>query len=197
MKLIGTDLTRDILRDMFDYMPKDYEDYLQSRAIVEAESAEFERLNEIAADVLAQFFVNTATWGLANWERLAGIKTDETKPISERRSNVKVKLRGYNTITASELKTIISAYEFGEVAVTELPGQHTVEVDFTSETGVPANIEDIDGLLAEIMPAHLLTKLYAKYNWHKKLRKYTHAQLKAFKHSEVKTDKNLRDGYKR
>lgn len=73
MKFLGTELTRDIERDMFDYMPKEYEDYKESRAIVQAEATEFERLNEQIAEVLAQFYIETATWGIAEWERIFGI----------------------------------------------------------------------------------------------------------------------------
>ncbi|MDQ0154902.1 putative phage tail protein [Robertmurraya andreesenii] len=197
MKLLGTEITRNIQRDMFEYMPKEYEDYIQSRAIVEVESEEFERLNEIVADVLAQFFVDTATWGLAYWERLVGIITDENVPINERRSVVKVKLRGYNTINAVELKSIISAYEYGEIDVTEIPAQHTIEIDFKSEYGVPANLEELERLLCQIMPAHLRTKLFAKHNWHRKLRKYTHAELSLHSHIDIRTQKALRDDYKR
>lgn len=73
MKHLGTENTRDINRAMYDYMPKYYEDIREARAIIDAESAQFEQLHADIADVLAQFFVDTATWGLTNWERICGI----------------------------------------------------------------------------------------------------------------------------
>jgi Uncharacterised protein conserved in bacteria (DUF2313) len=155
VKLLGTDIERNIERDMFDYMPREYEDLRESRAIIQAEATEFETLNAAIADVLAQFFVDTATWGLANWERICGIPTDESKPIDQRRSVIKSKLRGIGTVTVDLIKNVAEAYSYGEVDVTEDSANYTVIVTFVGERGVPANLTDIENALREIIPAHL------------------------------------------
>jgi Uncharacterised protein conserved in bacteria (DUF2313) len=155
VKLLGTELTRNIERDMFDYMPREYEDLRESRAIIKTEAVEFETLNDKIADVLAQFFVDTATWGLAYWERICGIPTDESKPIDQRRSVIKSKLRGIGTVTVDLIKNVAEAYSYGEVDVTEDYANYTVIVTFVGERGVPANLTDIENALREIIPAHL------------------------------------------
>lgn len=78
MKLLGTDLTREVVRDMFDYMPKEYEDYKESRELIQSQAQEFETLNARIEDVLRQFFIDTATWGLVEWERIIGVKNSES-----------------------------------------------------------------------------------------------------------------------
>lgn len=155
MKFLGTELTRNIERDMFDYMPREYDDFRESRAIVKTEAAEFERLHANIADVLAQFYVETATWGLANWERLVGVKTDESKPIDQRRSVVKGKLRGVGTVTVEMIKNVTESWYGGEVEVTQTPAQYLVTVEFTSSYGVPSNLGDVERALRDIIPAHL------------------------------------------
>jgi len=155
VKLLGTDIERNIERDMFDYMPREYEDLRESRAIIQAEAAEFETLNAAIADVLAQFYVDTATWGLANWERICGIPINESKPIDQRRSVIKSKLRGIGTVTVGLIKNVAEAYYNGQVEVIEQPSLYTVKIKFVSKLGVPPNLADIQNALREIIPAHL------------------------------------------
>jgi Uncharacterised protein conserved in bacteria (DUF2313) len=152
---LGTENTRDINRAMYDYLPSYYEDIREARAIIDAESAQFEQLHADIADVLAQFFVDTATWGLANWERICGIPVDESKPIDQRRSVIKSKLRGIGTVTVDLIKNVAEAYYNGEVEVTEQPSLYTVKIKFVSKLGVPPNLADIQNALREIIPAHL------------------------------------------
>jgi len=155
VKFLGTDLTRDIKRDMFDYMPKEYEDYAESNAVITAEAAEFEKLNADISDVLNQFFIDTATWGLAEWERICGIPTDETKPIDQRRSVIKSKLRGIGTVTVGLIKNVAESYANGEVAVIEDSAHYTITVKFVGKLGVPPNLNDIKNAIRDIIPAHL------------------------------------------
>ncbi|WP_082432181.1 YmfQ family protein [Geobacillus sp. Sah69] len=155
MKLLGTDIERNVERDMFGYIPREYEDYRESRAIVKTEAAEFEALNAKIADVLAQFFVDTATWGLSHWERICGIPIDESKPVEQRRSVIKSKLRGIGTVTVDLIKNVAEAYYNGEVEVIEQPSLYTVKIKFVGKLGVPPNLADIQNALRGIIPAHL------------------------------------------
>ncbi|AND39627.1 YmfQ family protein [Cytobacillus oceanisediminis] len=155
MKFLGTELTRNIERDMFDYMPKEYEDYRESRAIIQSEAAEFESLNAQITDVLAQFFIDTATWGLANWEQLVDVPTDPTKPLNQRRSVIKSKLRGIGTVSVSLIKNVAESYANGEVDVVEESANFTIRIKFVSTLGVPENLADIQKAITDIIPAHL------------------------------------------
>lgn len=155
MKFLGTELTRNIERDMFDYMPREYEDFRESRALMTTEAAEFERVHDQVADVLAQFFIDTATWGLANWEQIVGVTADESKPIEQRRSVVKSKLRGVGTVSVGLIKNVVESWYGGEVEVTQVPAQYLVTVEFVSSYGVPENLADVEKILRDIIPAHL------------------------------------------
>ncbi|MCC0697842.1 putative phage tail protein, partial [Clostridioides sp. ES-S-0048-02] len=57
-------------------------------------------------DLLDQFFIDTATWGLDDWEDLLKIKTNSKLDFDTRRSNVKAKLRGKGTTTIEVIKAI-------------------------------------------------------------------------------------------
>ncbi|AZU64884.1 phage portal protein [Neobacillus mesonae] len=140
---------------MFEYMPREYADYRESMAMVQAEAGEFEKLNDKVRDVLDQFFIDTATWGLANWERIFGIVADESKPLEQRRSVIKSKLRGYGTVTAAFIKNVAESFENGAVDVVEDAANYTVKITFIDTRGVPGNLDDIKKALRDIIPAHL------------------------------------------
>ncbi|MGM0973421.1 MAG: YmfQ family protein [Bacillota bacterium] len=148
-------INRDINQSMYDYLPKYYEDVPEVRAIIDTESAAFEQLHVDINDVLAQFFVDTATWGLSKWEIFLGIPVDESKPVNQRRELLKSKLRGIGTVTVDLIKNVAESYSNGEVSVTESPATYTITVKFIGKRGVPESMTDIQNALREIIPAHL------------------------------------------
>lgn len=50
----------------------------QSRALIDMLEGASLEAKAALEDVMAQFFVDTATWGLALWEQQVGIETDNT-----------------------------------------------------------------------------------------------------------------------
>lgn len=131
--------------------------------VLDRESAEFGALNAAVYDVLNQFFIDTATWGLANWERVCGIVTDPAKPIEQRRAVVKSKLRGIGTVTVALIKNVAESFVNGEVEVTENVAPYTIGIRYVSAIGVPDNIADIQRALREIIPAHLAISYSFRY----------------------------------
>jgi hypothetical protein len=163
MKLLGTEIIRNIETDIYSYLPKEYGDYRESRAIIHAEASEFETLNNTIADILAQFYIDTATWGLSNWETVCGITVDETKPVDERRSLIKAKLRGTGVVTPSLIQNVISSYTGGDVEITEDTANYTVKIKFVSTYGTPTNMSDVQKVMRDIVPAHLAITYEFKY----------------------------------
>ena len=63
--------TNNILSQLPSFIAED--PYVQE--ILQAKEGEFNTLDEVQADILAQFKVDTATWGLTWWERSLGLST--------------------------------------------------------------------------------------------------------------------------
>lgn len=148
--------TYEIIRaDMGGYLPLYYADSAAVRNLLDREGTEIADLNADIYGVLAQFSIDTATWGLANWERVFGILTDETKPIDQRRGVIKSLLRGQGTVTAASLRNVAESFVHGTVEVIEQNTRGTVLVRFVDERGVPANLADVKRAIKEIIPAHL------------------------------------------
>jgi hypothetical protein len=193
MKLLGTELTRDIERDLFDYMPKEYEEYRESRAVIQANASEYELFNENISDVLAQLFIDSATWGLSEWERFVGLPPapdySEWDAVnrrgvvfsdvegqtwnyfekafipneSERRSSVKARIRGTGTVTKQLLADVCDSYTGGKVEVSENAADFRIVIEFIDTVGAPENIEPLQAAINRIIPAHLTVDYVFRY----------------------------------
>lgn len=150
-------------RKLIDYVPPYYGELLEATELLSAEEAEFARLNASIDDLLLQFRASTATWGLREWERICGVPTDESKPIEERRSVIKAKLRGYGVVTVDHIKNVADSFYGGQTEITEQFATYTIVVKFTSSYGVPTNLSDLQDVLREIIPAHLAIKYEFKF----------------------------------
>jgi hypothetical protein len=149
---------------MGDYLPRYYSDSRIVGNILDRESFEFTGLNTEITSVLNQFFIDTAdSDGLARWEKICGITTDVTKPLDQRASVVKSKVRGIGTVTITLIKSVADAYTNGDVDVTENNSNYEVIITFTSKLGVPPNFQDAQDSLREIIPAHLGITFRLKY----------------------------------
>ncbi|MEC0107279.1 DUF2313 domain-containing protein [Paenibacillus taichungensis] len=121
-------------------------------------------------DWLLQLNVDTATWALAIYEKEHGIVTDVKKPLDERRSVIKSKMRGTGKIGAIQIKIVADAWSNGDVEVTLSPSGGTVIIQFTNVYGIPSNIPDLQAAVREIVPAHLAIEYQYKY--------YTYGEMK-------------------
>jgi hypothetical protein len=148
-------MARNITVEMRDYMPKYYGDSVIVGNIIDRESAEFTTLNNDIQDVLNQFFVDTATWGLDRWEKICDIETDTSKTYDNRRAVIKSKLRGIGTVTVAMIKNVAESYYTNAVEVAEDNANYLIDITFMGARGVPDNLTDIQNILREMIPAHL------------------------------------------
>lgn len=150
-------------RKLIDYVPTYYAELLESTELLSTEDAELSRLHANIDDLLLQFNVSTATWGLREWERICGITPDSSRTIGERRSNVKARLRGYGVVTVEHIKNVADGYYGGETDIIERYADYTIVVKFTSSYGIPSNLSDLQDVLREIIPAHLAIEYEFKF----------------------------------
>lgn len=128
----------------------------QSRAILETLTDASLTIKEAVADVVDQFFVGTADWGLELWEASLGLAPEQTGGLETRRARVLAKLntRGVTTVQAIRDMVEIVTGRKGDVA--EHFDQYTfsVIVHFLL-ADTTANIRTLFRQVEEIKPAHL------------------------------------------
>ena len=140
---------------MLSYLPPYYETSRVMRSILQAEGAEFDKLREALDETLNQFFVNTATWGLDQWEEELGLPITPDQLDAERRDKIISRLRGHGTATIYIVKNVAESYDKGAIDIVEDHAAYTITVHFVDTTGVPPNLDDLKAAVRAVVPAHL------------------------------------------
>jgi len=146
-----------------DYLPKYYAEVREMNEIMDTGGQELGELEAALEGTLNQFFVDTATWGLAQWEKEFDIPQDNSKPVNERRSVIKSKLRGTGTVTVELIQSVAQSYDRGLVEVVDTPGRYAIEINFVDTVGLPPNLDDLKAAIEEIKPAHLAMSFHFRY----------------------------------
>lgn len=150
-------------QEMATYLPRFYETSKVMKAILQAEGTEFDNLRQAMNEVLDQFFVNTATWGLDLWEQELGIRSSAGKPADQRRAVIKSNIRGIGTVTINLVKNVAESYDGGTVEVIDQPALYQFTVKFVDTRGIPPNLDDLKVAIEAIKPAHLAVKYEFRY----------------------------------
>lgn len=124
---------------------------------------EFERLKSETTLTENQFFVILSDRDIKNHEEDVGLISDTSADIETRRGRVLSKLRGTGTVTKTMMKNVAASFVNGDIEIIEYPSEYCFTVKFTSKTGVPYNIYDIQAMIEEIKPAHLAVEYIFTY----------------------------------
>ncbi|MGO4545786.1 putative phage tail protein [Paenibacillus sp. 2TAB23] len=150
--------------DLMSYLPSYYQQFLEMLLIQKCLGEEIGKHSERQEDVLNQYFVQSATWGLARWEKTIGLSSDSSLPYARRRESVIAKLRGAGTTTKVKVIQTAMAFSGGEVNVVEYPAESRFEVVFVGTKGIPPNMSGFIQMLEDIKPAHLAYSLKYTYS---------------------------------
>jgi uncharacterized protein YmfQ (DUF2313 family) len=139
-------------------------------------------------ETIDQCFINTATSLLSRYEEIYGIQVDIGKSDEFRRERIRAKIRGTGTVTKQMIKDTAASYSNGEVEVIEDPANNSFIVKFVGTIGMPLNMSDLTITIEEIKPAHLSYTFEYVYNTHQTLQGFTHAELGAYTHLQLREE---------
>lgn len=147
---------------LLEYLPPYERKSEVFKEVMNAEQIEFNKLGLDLEDLNKQFFVDTATWGLAIYEKELGLPIRPNKSLEERRSIIKAKWRGTGKVDAEMIKAIVEAFTKSKVSVS-FNGR--INIIFNNEKVIKLNISDMYNAIDEVKPAHLdydFTSQYSK-----------------------------------
>lgn len=147
---------RDVAQDMSDYIPRYYGDFGQVQAVNKTEAAEAIRLQAKVQELLDQFYVPTATFGLDRWKSLTKVTSDDGI-----RQKIMAKLRGVGVVNAQILGEIVDS--FYECETTELARDNAVRFKIVGKRGVPDNITEVQTAINDVIPAHIVPQYEFTY----------------------------------
>lgn len=146
------ELLRTYKVDVLRYLPKFLKSDGSFKAIEDTLSEEHEKQRLLIIDICKQLFVETATWGLDDWERVYGIETDKDLPAEVRRENLLIKIQGAQTVTINQLEKLINNVvptDDATVIENTAPNQFKVVM----ETAIA--IDEVRKVVEHYKPAHL------------------------------------------
>lgn len=149
--------------ELFSYLPAYYETSRVMRSDMDTKGHEMDDFYQALEETFQQFFVRTATWGLVRWETELAIETDLNKPLEQRRAVVESKLRGGGKFSGKLVKNVAAAYERGAVNISFEPAQWAFTITFVDTIGVPPNLSDLQNMIEQIKPAHLVARYVFRY----------------------------------
>lgn len=177
---------------LINKLPSFYDNNI-TKPIQDSLSVETNSINNKVDNILNQFFVDSATFGLDYWERMLGISKNSFD-IDTRRENIKAKMRSRGTTTISVIKNICEAYSNGIVEVIVNHSDYSFVIDFVGTIGIPKAFAELDKTIEEIKPCHLAHSYKFNYNTHSDISDYTHEQLASYTHNEIRNSSELRGG---
>ena len=148
---------------MLEKMPGYYRKSKVMTELCKSIENEFERLKQETILTENQFFVILSDRDIKNHEEDVGLVPDASADIETRRGRVLSKLRGTGTVTKTMMKNVAASFVNGDIEIIEYPSEYCFTVKFTSKTGVPYNIYDIQAMIEEIKPAHLAVEYIFTY----------------------------------
>ena len=157
-------LLRNDMVDISRYLPKFLAKDKVMFHMLAACSTQHEKQRLILADLSNQFFVQTATWGLEEWERLVDIAPQSGTDIESRREAVLLKLKKPPSVTVTFLGKLINQYIADKSGtVTDHPETYTTDfniplLDKESMAGVTRDVRIyIPAHIGAVYKAHTLT----------------------------------------
>ncbi len=118
-------------------------------------SSQHEKLRLTLIGIAKQMFVETATWGLDDWERMLGIPTAWSDGYAVRRNRVLLKLQGCQTSTLEFMASLMDRFTTRPNGYIE---EHNEEYAFEAlaDADTVLNWREMIGALDLYKPAHLI-----------------------------------------
>lgn len=144
--------------DILAYLPKFLQKSPLFKGTNDADNREHETIRLDLQDLLNQFFIKSATWGLERWEDLVGIKTDTTKSLESRRDAVIAKIQNPESVTETFLTNLINRYIADKAGyIISYPSEYRIEVLYHG--GQVLDYEKLRQSINTYIPAHIGYKL--------------------------------------
>ncbi|MEH6944774.1 putative phage tail protein [Bacillus sp. JJ722] len=147
---------QELKRKLYDLLPRYYDESPEVEAIMHASAVELDEARRKARDLLDQFFVRTATWGLADWERVLALPPAPHSDVEFRRQRILAKLAGNAPATLRYMTDLINVYvPKRDAEIIEHNSEYRFEAVVPLADDNPIDTGEIYHAINEVKPAHL------------------------------------------
>lgn len=129
------------------------------QSIFQVIGAEWDEMNTWSTELHQELFPQTATWSIAYWEELYGIKVDESLSLELRRQQIMAKVLYRAPINPETIRRGVSALTGCEVEVKDFVAPYTFYVTVHHQQAIP-NMTEVWEYIYGIKPSHLNFRLF-------------------------------------
>lgn len=112
-----------------------------------------DNINNDIEDVKKQYWFDTMTWAIPLLEGILQFKTDPTKAVENRRSQLEARWKSDSKVDVYLLKAIANSWRNGDIDVRFVNGK--IQITFTGEHGLPNDLDGIYQAIEDVKPAHI------------------------------------------
>lgn len=152
---ISEDIFERYYGNLTQYIPDFLIEIKEISSVYRAQSKELARFNLEIQDVLNQFNIDTATWGLILHEIKYGIEFNPSLSLEERRHRIKGAKRGRGTSDTYMLKNTSEAFGKCEAYIDRHDSDYYFNLLLSSYNGFSKSFDYLYKIIDEISPAHL------------------------------------------
>ena len=153
--------------DLMELLPDYYKDNSEMEKLQKILSAEADNAVNGLDTAVDECFIDTASSMLSRYEKMYGIKTDESLSDEARREKIKAKMVGTGTFTKQMLINALKAFAGGQSTIIEQFKDYKFIIKFNDYNRVPSqeSIVEIHRITDELKPTHLNYEHTFTYNW--------------------------------
>ena len=138
---------------MLSFLPWYYQDSKIMQSILNAQGIEIDSTRYTIEDILKQFYVDTATWGLSLWEKDLDIK-DIASNYDERRRKIKLYLMKPTSVTPEFLERLANNY-IADSSAKVIEHNNEYRFDIVMNGNQFIDLDSISKAIDLYKPAHL------------------------------------------
>lgn len=174
--------------ELLEYWPGFLAELLDFQELAKAEQPELEEALAAVRSTPEDFFITTLTpEGAERWEQLLTLPVQQGGVLADRRFRILTKCTEQRPFTLPRLKELLGTL-CGEdgftVAMVGSSFTLTVRLALTAKQ----NYDDVGTLLERVVPENMVIDLSLLYNQHTVLAAFTHAQLLAYTHDQLRNE---------
>lgn len=174
--------------DVLSYLPQVLHEFKEIVEIANVEEPILERLWEEVENTLNNQFIITANAeGAGRYESILKLVSGESETIETRRFRILTRYQEQAPYTHKVLEQLLdSLLGEGQYELTRNVAEKWLKVKM--ELTVKRQFEAVEVMLERITPQNMILTVELRYNQYALLRRYTHAQLAAFTHRQIRED---------
>ena len=174
--------------ELLEYLPDFMAGFKEIQAMVKAEQPDISAAIQAVREAPDDFFITTLSpSGAKRWEKMLDLPVQESAPIADRRFRILTKATEQRPFTLRRLKDLMTTL-CGEDGFTVAMVSSTFTLTVRVALEARQNYDDVDTLLNRIVPENLILDLSLMYNQHQTLSVFTHAQLAAYTHNQLRNE---------